>query len=156
MVMADRKELRTTHVLAVGAYDNPLEAVHAATPPILPPLRKPAEPANRLDLARWLVSRDHPLTARVTVNRLWQEFFGIGLIKTPEDFGVQSEIPVHPELLDWLAADFMERGWDFKRSSVTSSPAAPIASLAGHAGAASGTPPTACSPAARASGCPPG
>ena len=115
MVMADRKELRKTHVLAVGAYDKPLEEVHAATPPILPPLPETGATPNRLDLARWLVSREHPLTARVTVNRLWQEFFGIGLIKTPEDFGVQSEVPVHPELLDWLAADFMDSGWDYKK-----------------------------------------
>ena len=114
MVMADRKALRPTHVLSVGSYDKPLEEVSPATPPILPPLAKGGEHANRLDLARWLVSRDHPLTARVTVNRLWQELFGIGLIKTPEDFGVQSEVPVHPELLDWLAAEFMESGWDTK------------------------------------------
>ncbi len=115
MVMADRGERRATHILAVGAYDKPLEEVEADTPPILPPLAKGDGPANRLDLAKWLVSRDHPLTSRVTVNRIWQEFFGIGLIRTPEDFGVQSEVPVHPELLDWLAADFMESGWDLKR-----------------------------------------
>ncbi len=115
MVMADRKQQRTTHVLAVGSYDKPLAEVDAATPGILPPLPQHEGPANRLDLARWLVSRDHPLTARVTVNRIWQEFFGIGLIKTPEDFGVQSEVPVHPELLDLLAADFMESGWDMKK-----------------------------------------
>jgi len=107
MVMADRKERRKTHVLAIGAYDKPLDEVPPATPPILPPLPKTDSPPNRLDLARWLVSRDHPLTARVTVNRFWQEFFGIGLIKTPEDFGVQSEVPVHPELLDFLAVRFM-------------------------------------------------
>ena len=115
MVMADRKERRKTHVLAIGAYDKPLDEVPPATPPILPPLPKSDAPPNRLDLARWLVSGDHPLTARVTVNRFWQELFGIGLIKTPDDFGVQSEVPVHPELLDWLAADFMDRGWDVKQ-----------------------------------------
>ena len=116
MVMADRKAPRPTHILAVGAYATPLGEVSAATPPVLPPLpAHDGRPANRLDLAKWLVSRDHPLTARVTVNRLWQELFGIGLIKTPEDFGVQSEVPVHPELLDWLAADFMDSGWDLKR-----------------------------------------
>jgi hypothetical protein len=123
MVMADRKSLRPTHVLSVGSYDKPGEEVSAATSPILPPLPKTGEHANRLDLARWLVSRDHPLTARVTVNRFWQELFGIGLIKTPEDFGVQSEVPLHPDLLDWLAAEFMESGWDTKhllRTIVTS------------------------------------
>jgi hypothetical protein len=123
MVMADRQELRTSHVLAVGAYDKPLEEVSAATPPILPPLTPAGPTANRLDLARWLVSRDHPLTARVTVNRIWQEMFGVGLVTTPENFGVQSELPEYPELLDWLAADFMESGWDLKhliRTIVTS------------------------------------
>lgn len=115
MVMADRKQRRATHVLSVGSYDKPLDEVEAATPSILPPLAKGEGPANRLDLAKWLVSREHPLTARVTVNRIWQEFFGIGLIKTPEDFGVQSEVPVHPELLDSLAAGFMDSGWDMKR-----------------------------------------
>ena len=82
MVMADRKEFRQTHVLSVGGYDKPLAEVTAATPGMLPPLVKTGERANRLDLARWLVSRDHPLTARVTVNRIWQEFFGVGLVKT--------------------------------------------------------------------------
>jgi hypothetical protein len=117
MVMADRKQRRKTHVLAIGSYDKPLEEVTASTPSILPPLATTdgSSPPNRLDLAKWLVAREHPLTARVTVNHFWQEIFGIGLIKTPEDFGVQSEVPAHPELLDWLAADFMECGWDVKR-----------------------------------------
>jgi len=123
MVMADRQERRATHILSVGAYDKPLAEVPVATPAILPPLPKRGEIPDRLDLAKWLVSRDHPLTARVTVNRFWQELFGIGLIKTPEDFGVQSEVPVYPELIDWLAADFMDSGWDVKhliRTIVTS------------------------------------
>lgn len=114
MIMADRKEKRKTHILAIGSYEAPGEEVIATTPSFLPPLGAEGH-ANRLDLARWLVSREHPLTSRVTVNRLWQEFFGIGLVKSTEDFGVQSEIPVHPELLDWLAADFMDHGWDYKR-----------------------------------------
>jgi hypothetical protein len=122
MVMEDRRERRKTFILAVGSYQAPGEEVASDTPNVLPPLRGEDQP-NRLDLARWLVSRDHPLTARVVANRLWQDLFGIGLIKSPEDLGVQSEIPVHPELLDWLAADFMDSGWDFKnliRTIVTS------------------------------------
>jgi len=115
MIMADQQELRESFILAIGSYEQPGEKVTAHTPEMLPPLPKTGEHANRLDLARWLVSRDNPLTARVTVNRLWQEFFGIGFIKTAEDFGVQSEIPKHPEALDWLAADFMDNGWDFKK-----------------------------------------
>lgn len=114
MIMADRKEHRPTYILSVGSYQARGEEVTANTPGILPPLPESENP-NRLDLAKWLVSRNHPLTSRVTVNRLWQDLFGIGLIKSPEDFGVQSEIPVHPELLDWLAADFMDNGWDFKK-----------------------------------------
>jgi hypothetical protein len=114
MIMEDRKERRKTHVLAIGSYQSPGEEVLPATPGILPPLPE-KEFSNRLDLAQWLVSRDHPLTSRVTINRVWQELFGIGLIKSPEDLGMQSEIPVHPELLDWLAADFMDSGWDFKK-----------------------------------------
>ncbi|MDA0767679.1 MAG: PSD1 and planctomycete cytochrome C domain-containing protein [Verrucomicrobia bacterium] len=125
MIMADRQERRQTHILAIGSYEAPGQEVSALTPAFLPPLQRdrPDQPANRLDLARWLVSPEHPLTSRVTVNRLWQELFGIGLVKSPEDFGVQSEIPVHPALLDWLAADFMEHDWDFKhliRTIVTS------------------------------------
>ncbi len=115
MVMGDRKELRSTHVLAVGNYEKPLAEVVANTPEVLPPLPPIDRTANRLDLANWLVDRDHPLTARVTINRLWQDYFGIGLIKTPEDFGVQSEVPIHPDLIDFLAVDFMESGWDLKK-----------------------------------------
>jgi hypothetical protein len=112
--MEDRKDRRKTHILAVGSYQAQGKEVEATTPELLPPLPE-KESHDRLDLAHWLVSPDHPLTSRVTVNRIWQELFGIGLIKSPEDLGVQSEIPIHPKLLDWLSADFMQSGWDFKK-----------------------------------------
>ncbi len=114
MVMEDVANPRKTHVLDKGLYDKRLEEIGAATPEKLPPLPAGA-PANRLGLARWLVSAENPLTARVTVNRFWQMLFGTGLTKTSENFGVQGEFPVHRELLDWLAADFRESGWDVKR-----------------------------------------
>lgn len=114
MVMADMPQPRQTFILEKGLYDKPRDAVEAAVPVKMPPLPVGA-PVNRLGLAQWLVSPEHPLTARVTVNRICQQFFGIGLVKTPEDFGVQGELPVHAELLDWLAAEFVESGWDVKR-----------------------------------------
>src|SRR5205814_5503232 len=95
-------------------YDKKGEKVTAATPAALP-LLPPELPRNRLGLARWLVDPAHPLTARVAANRLWQTFFGTGLVKTAEDFGSQGEWPSHPELLDWLAVQFMEDGWDMKQ-----------------------------------------
>jgi hypothetical protein len=88
--------------------------VTAATPAVLPPLPEGA-PRNRLSFARWLTSPEHPLTARVWVNRQWERFFGRGLVKSSENFGVQSDPPSHPELLDWLATEFMQVGWDMKR-----------------------------------------
>ncbi len=109
MVMADGA-LRDTFLLKRGAYDAPGEKVTPATPAAL---RGPAC-ADRLCLARWLVDRSNPLTARVTVNRLWQHFFGFGIVKTVDDFGAQGEWPTHPELLDWLAVEFMDSGWDLK------------------------------------------
>src|SRR6516165_6213872 len=112
MVMADGAR-RDTCVLKRGAYDAPGEKVIAGIPEVLPQL--PADwPNNRLGLARWLVDRRNPLTARVTVNRFWQSYFGTGIVKTVDDFGAQGEFPVHPELLDWLAVQFMESGWDVK------------------------------------------
>lgn len=107
MVMSEMAKPRTAYVLMRGNYQTPGEAVTANVPAILPPL--PAgKPVNRLGLAYWLIDKDNPLTARVTVNRYWKQFFGTGLVKTMEDFGSQGEFPSHPELLDWLAAEFME------------------------------------------------
>lgn len=118
MVMEDQPQRRSTFVLERGLYNAPTEhEVSAAVPTSLPPL--PARPdegaANRLDLANWLVSADNPLTARVVVNRFWQQLFGTGLVKTANDFGVQGEIPIHEDLLNWLAVDFRDSGWDVKR-----------------------------------------
>ena len=113
MVMKEMEHPRETFLLQRGAYDRPGEKVQAAVPASLPPM--PASlPRNRLGLARWLVDPANPLTARVAVNRYWQMLFGMGLVKTVEDFGSQGESPVHPELLDWLATEFVRTGWDVK------------------------------------------
>ena len=113
LVMKERKEPRESHVLARGNFLNPGEKVAPGVPAILPPLPT-AQPTNRLTLARWLVSADNPLTARVTVNRIWEQYFGHGLVETVEDFGTQGERPTHPELLDWLATEFVRQGWSMK------------------------------------------
>jgi len=116
MIMQDVASPRDTFVLNRGLYTQPAEKVSPSLPAAISPYPLAGDaPPNRLTLARWLVSHDHPLTARVTVNRAWQTFFGIGLVKTTEDFGVQGEKPSHPELLDWLASEFMATGWDLKR-----------------------------------------
>jgi hypothetical protein len=101
-------------VLMRGAYDKPGEEVAAAVPAAMGALPAGA-PKNRLGLAEWLVSPQNPLTARVTVNRIWQEVFGSGIVKTAEDFGIMGSAPTHPELLDWLAVEFRESGWDVKK-----------------------------------------
>jgi len=114
MVMAEMKKPRDTFVLGRGQYDNPGEKVTPGVPGFLPPM-PPGLPPNRLGLAKWLVDPGNPLTARVAVNRAWQSAFGTGIVKTAEDFGTQGEPPSHPELLDWLATEFVRTGWDVKR-----------------------------------------
>ena len=122
MVMEERVVRKPTYRLNRGSYDSPAEEVFPGVPAVLPPLPEGVE-ANRLSFARWLVDPGHPLTARVTVNRFWQMYFGTGLVKTAENFGTQGEFPSHPELLDWLATEFVDSGWDVKalqRTIVTS------------------------------------
>lgn len=114
-IQEERKDRQPmAHILVRGEYDNPGEQVMAAPPESLHAAPE-AAPPNRLGLARWTVAPENPLTARVTVNRFWQQLFGRGIVATPEDFGVMGAKPTHPELLDWLAVDFVENGWDVKR-----------------------------------------
>ncbi len=114
MVMDEKPEPRETFVLTKGIYDKPTEEQAVmGVPAFLPALQDDA-PTNRLGLAQWVVDAENPLTARVTVNRFWQAFFGTGLVKTTEDFGIQGEKPSHPALLDWLAESFVTSGWDVK------------------------------------------
>jgi hypothetical protein len=113
MVMQDMAEPRATFVLARGQYDRPGTQVKPGVPASLPRFDD-AEPGNRIGLARWLVQPNHPLTSRVAVNRFWRMSFGIGLVKTAEDFGIQGAWPSHPALLDWLATEFVRTRWDVK------------------------------------------
>lgn len=113
-VMQEMAQPRPTFILARGEYTQPTEQVARETPGFLPPFPED-QPRNRLGLARWLMSPNHPLTARVAVNRFWTEFFGRGIVLTSENFGTQGDFPSNPELLDWLARDFVASGWDVKR-----------------------------------------
>ncbi len=114
LIMREVKEPRMTTMYARGDFRNPTRPIEPSTPEVLHPNKEMGD-SNRLSLARWLVSRKNPLVARVVVNRLWSELFGIGLVATPEDFGLKGDTPSHPELLDWLAVDFMENGWSQKK-----------------------------------------
>ena len=114
MVMGEMKKPRDTFVLARGDYRNQTEKVAARRAGDAAAAARRTRRCNRLTLAQWLVDPEHPLTARVAVNRFWQMYFGLGIVKTQEDFGVQGEPPVHPELLDWLATEFVRTGWDIR------------------------------------------
>ena len=114
LVMRELPQPRATAVMTRGNFLDPGESVQPGTPAILHPSTSATAQPTRLDLARWLVDPENPLVARVTVNRWWAEFFGRGLVATPEDFGAKGEAPTHPELLDWLAVEFVERGWSMK------------------------------------------
>jgi hypothetical protein len=114
-VMQERADSQpVAHVLYRGQYDQMRDEVHPGVPAVLPPMAQ-SLPRNRLGLAKWIVDPANPLTARVTVNRFWQELYGTGIVKTAEDFGAQGEPPSHPELLDWLAIEFRDSGWDVKK-----------------------------------------
>lgn len=113
-VMGELDSIRPTFVLGRGSYEQPTEPVSTSTPESILQFN-PAYEKNRLGLAKWMFDEKNPLTARVFVNQIWQEFFGRGIVSTPGDFGMQGALPTHPELLDWLAVDFKENGWDIKR-----------------------------------------
>jgi hypothetical protein len=115
MVVAEAAEPRESYVMVRGDFLRRGATVTANVPAVLSPLPPRSEPYSRLDLAKWLVSSDQPLTPRVYVNRVWQRYFGRGLVETENDFGTQGDRPTHPELLDWLAAEFVRTGWDVKR-----------------------------------------
>ncbi|MFT5302227.1 MAG: mono/diheme cytochrome c family protein [Mariniblastus sp.] len=114
LVMKERAEVKPAHIMIRGAYDQPGEVVERDTPGFLLPMKDAEGVKTRMDLAKWLVDPSHPLTARVAVNRFWQQLFGVGLVRTSEDFGAQGETPSHPELLDHLTVQFVESGWEVK------------------------------------------
>ena len=114
MVMKESENLRKTYVLNRGLYNLKLNEVKSMTPSAVMPLKKAN--ANRLDLAQWFFDEENPLTSRVVVNRIWQQFFGVGIVATPDDFGSQGNRPINPELLDWLAVTYMKSDqWDTKK-----------------------------------------
>lgn len=114
MVLAERSEPRQSHVFIKGDFTRPDEEVQPQTPAVLPPLHPQNNPPNRLDLAQWIVSPENPLTARVIANRVWQQYFGRGLVETENDFGLQGTSPTHPHLLDWLAIELQRNDWSLK------------------------------------------
>ena len=114
LVMEELEKPRQAYIFIRGLYKNRGENVEPGTPAVLPPMATDF-PRNRLGLAKWLVSGQHPLTARVLVNRIWQQYFGLGLVRTAEDFGIRGELPTHPELLDYLATELVDGGWDLKK-----------------------------------------
>ena len=114
MVMRERKEVRETRIMKRGQYDDPGEVVQRNAPEFLHPMKRAGDVASRMDLANWFIDEENPLTARVAVNRIWQQLFGVGLVKTSEDLGAQGEVPSHPLLLDYLTVSFVNSGWDVK------------------------------------------
>ena len=114
MVMRERKEVRETRIMKRGQYDDPGEVVQRNAPEFLHPMKRSGDVASRMDLANWFIDKENPLTARVAVNRIWQQLFGVGLVKTSEDLGAQGEVPSHPLLLDYLTVSFVNSGWDVK------------------------------------------
>jgi hypothetical protein len=114
MVMKELPKPRKTTVFIKGDFTRPADEVTPGTPKVLHAFQTPQAQPNRLDLAKWIVSPQNPLTARVIVNRVWQQYFGRGIVETENDFGMQGTAPSHPELLDWLAIEFMAKKWSLK------------------------------------------
>ncbi len=154
MVMAEMERPRDTFMLVRGEFDKKGERVTAATPSFLPPLPASSAGEPPPGSPRWLVDPSHPLTSRVAINRYWQAFFGTGIVKTADDFGSQGELPTHPELLDWLATEFVALNWDVRdRASLVTSAAYRQSSVVTPARCSPATRRTASTPAARGSAC---